>query len=612
MEQYVRIAVCVKWVPMIARVRFDSDMKRIVREGVPSELNSYDVLAINKAVGLRDTHGGEITAISMGPPDARRGLVRCLAMGADHAIHLNDLAFAGSDTLATSRALALAVGRTPYDLILFGASSVDAETGQVGPEVAEFLGVPQVTYVSKLDVIDGGIRAERTLENGTETVSAPMPVAVSVIEGVAPDTGPSRDEISAAEQLEIWELTAAELASDASVFGVAGSPTWVSEIRHVESPRSGLLIESRTPSSAARELVALLSQRAGQVPDRSEEDAPTALDHIRGPGPQTWVIAERSGAQWRNVTYEMLAAAQPIADAVGGPVVAVALGDLEVRSMTDSLAWRGADIVAIGSTEELSDYSTSAYVAILAKAIIDHAPYAVLLPSTPNGRDLAARLAARLQLGLTGDVIGLEVDAQGRLVQLKPAFGGNILAPIYSNTSPNMATVGSGRFTPLRPNFARSPNIVELAAVLAPADGVRTLGFQSTPEDDAALLDEADAVICVGMGIGSAGKIRELDALSNALHAEYVCTRDVVEAGWMPRQRQVGLTGRSIAPRLYIGIGVRGDFNHVVGIQRTHTIVAINNNKKASFFRGQCDVGVVADWEEFVPALVTELRSDEC
>ena len=199
----MRIAVCVKWVPAVSRIRLDPETKRLVREGVPSELNGYDVLAVNRAVALKAQHGGSVTVYTMGPPDARRGLIRCLAMGADRAFHLNDAAFAGSDTLATARALALALGREPYDLALFGNSSVDAETGQVGPEVAELLGLAQITCVSKLDVAEGLVRAERTLENGVEVVEGALPLLVCLTEGAAPDAGPSRDDVRAAEDREV-------------------------------------------------------------------------------------------------------------------------------------------------------------------------------------------------------------------------------------------------------------------------------------------------------------------------------------------------------------------------------------------------------------------------
>ena len=606
----MRIAVCVKWVPAISRIRLDPETKRLVREGVPSELNAYDVLAVSRAVELKQALGGSIAVYTMGPPDARRGLVRCLAMGADEAFHLNDFAFAGADTLATSRALALALSRESYDLILFGNNSVDAETGQVGPEVAEMLGMPQITAVSRLEVAaDGTVRAERALENGIEVVDGALPLLVSVVEGIAPDTSAPREAVRAAEERKITELTAAVLADDVSQFGAAGSPTWVAEVRQIEPSREGRLITEGSATEMAQEAVAALAERGAlDEDDDAAREGETAADTPRpGGGPELWVVAEADDSGLRPVTFEMLAAAQSVADAIGGRVAAFVIGEEEAAGHAAALGQVGADAVMVASGSGLRSYSTSAYTAVLTAAIAERQPFAVLLPSTPNGRDLAARASARLNLGLTGDCIGLDLDDAG-LAQLKPAFGGNIVAPIYSRTLPNMATVRPGVFSALRPNPARSVPVEELEVGAAPSDGLTQVEFRASPGDDAAALDKARAVVCVGMGVGEPERIRELGDLRALLGADFICTRDVVEAGWMPRQRQVGLTGRSIAPRLYVGIGVRGDFNHAVGIQRAGTVLAVNSDRRAGFFRGQADVGVVADWQEFVPAFIEELR----
>ena len=608
----MKIAVCVKWVPMVSRMRFDAETKRIVREGVPNELSGYDVLAVQRAVEFKASHGAEVSVYTMGPPGARDGLVRTLAMGADRAFHIVDAAFAGSDTLATSRALALALSKEAYDLVLFGNFSLDAETGQVGPEVAELLGLPQITAVAKLDLVgEGAVRAERLLEDGTEVVEAGLPVVVSAAEGIAPDLFPGRDAMREAAEREITEISAASLSADTSIFGVAGSPTSVSEIRILESTREPRLIEEVGADEAARQVVAILRERGVLDPARRTERrlASPAPAAVRGPGgPQTWVVAELGADGVRAVTYELLAAAQPVADAVGGPVVAVLMGGSDAGRHAEALGAAGADVVAVAAGDALASYSTDAYAGTLAAAIEAREPYAVLVPSTPNGRDLAARVAARLELGLTGDCIGLEVDGEGRLVQLKPAFGGNVVAPILSSTLPNMTTVRPGIFAALEPGPSRAPTRVDLDVVAPDTVRVRTLEMRPAPNGDAADLDAAWAVICVGMGVGGPEHIAELDELRDVLGALYVCTRDVADAGWLPKQLQVGLTGRSIAPALYIGVGVRGDFNHTVGIQRAGTVVAVNNNHRAPFFK-QADVGVLADWREFVPALVRELRS---
>ena len=142
-----KIAICIKQVPVVSMLRFDNESRRVVREGVPNEVNPFDVLAVSAVAELKRHAEIEAVVYTMGPPQAADALVQCLAMGMDRAVHLVDRAFAGSDTLATARALSLALRRESFDLILCGRNSVDAETGQVGPEVAEMLGLPQVTGV---------------------------------------------------------------------------------------------------------------------------------------------------------------------------------------------------------------------------------------------------------------------------------------------------------------------------------------------------------------------------------------------------------------------------------------------------------------------------------
>ena len=611
----MKIAICVKWVPALARIRFDPETRRIIREGVPHELNGYDKLAIQRAVELKEERDGvEIDVFTMGPPQAAQGLLQCLAWGADHVFHITDRAFAGADTLATARALSLALKRESYDLVLFGAHSLDAETGQVGPEVAELMDLPQVTGVRKLDIAPDGskIIVERQLEEGVERLECRMPCAVAVTEGVAPETFPPREALMAARELEVPQITAADLSPDQSIFGDTGSPTWVEEIRIVESSREQKVLAEVEPAEAAKEIVAYLKERGLFAPEARQmrRDLYPASETVRPAiGPSVWVVAELGQHGILQVTRELLGAAQAVADAIYGHVATVLLGGPADKDYAPELGYAGADVVYTAIGPELETYTTEAYTATLAAALQEHQPYAAILPATVNGRDLAARVAGRLQLGLTGDCVGLEVDGEGRLVQLKPAFGGNVVAPIFSKTKPYMVTMRPGLLDPLMPDASRRVPMNALSVVASKDPAVRVLEWVAEESVNVADLDNAWAVVCVGMGVGGADGIKELEPLVKLLQAELICTRDVVEAGWLPKQRQVGISGRSIGPALYIGAGVRGDFNHTVGIQRVGTVVAINNNARASIFR-QVDIGAVADWHVLVPALVEELKKE--
>ena len=148
----MKTAVCMKYVPILARIQFDYEAKTIIREGVPSEVNPFDLLGLVRAVELKDSPEDEVVVISMGPPVAREGLTNCVALGADRAVLISDRALAGSDTLATSRALALALQRENPDLMIFGRNSADGDTGQVGPETAELMGLPHISHVRKFDL----------------------------------------------------------------------------------------------------------------------------------------------------------------------------------------------------------------------------------------------------------------------------------------------------------------------------------------------------------------------------------------------------------------------------------------------------------------------------
>jgi electron transfer flavoprotein alpha subunit len=223
-----------------------------------------------------------------------------------------------------------------------------------------------------------------------------------------------------------------------------------------------------------------------------------------------------------------------------------------------------------------------------------------------RGRDLAPRVAARLGLGLTGDAIDLDVDAEGRVRQLKPAFGGTIVAPILSRTRPEMATVRPGVLHPARPDPSRDA-IVERLVVTEGTSRVQVVDRQALGGDAGEALETATLVIGVGKGIGGPTALPAIEQLATRLGAAVAATREVTDAGWLPRQHQVGLTGRAIAPRLYVALAVSGAMEHLVGLRRAGTIVGINKSPKAPILRA-ADIGIVADVNDMLPHLEAALR----
>ncbi len=607
----MKIIVCIKQVPYIDQLKFDPVAKRVIREGVESEINPFDKRAITKAVELKQQFGGEVVVVTMGPPQAKDALAEALAMGADRAVHLLGREFAGADTLATARTLARACQKIGYDLVLCGKYSTDAETAQVPPMLAEFLDAPQVTGVTRLEVTQDTKRltTTREVDDGFETLECAMPAVLSASERLCKPIKVTPADLQAAREKSIEVWGAADLSTETNAFGLAGSPTWVEAIDTIEPKRKRVvrLADGNADAVAAQVVRELLDEGLfGEWKSKPHQ----AIKPSRAPSTVAsqnaiWVVAESIENEIRPVTFELLGRSIQLAEKLNAPVAAVMIGQ-GVAKFAKTLAAYGADRVYIADSPALAAYSTEAYAAVLADAIRRHNPYAVLVPSTANGRDLAPRVAARLNVGLTGDCIGLKIDAQGRLVQLKPAFGGNIVAPILTKTRPAMATVRPGMLQKAEPDFSRDAQIEPLPTDQIAAPRTRVIGTELNARGGVAL-DSAEVIIGVGMGIGGPEHLAVVQELAVVLGAPVGASRRVVDAGWLPRQMQIGLTGRSIAPRLYVALGLSGKFNHMVGVQRAGLVLAVNSNPDADIFK-QADYGIVGDWAQVVPALTRALR----
>ena len=606
----MKTIVLIKQVPMASAMTLDPETRTLRRQGVRLEVSSFDVRAVLKAIEMRDAGGGgEVVVLTMGPPQARSALEHCLALGADRGVHLSDRAFAGADTLATARALALAIEREGCDLVLCGRHSTDAETAQVGPEVAELAALPQVTAAAAISVDEDGrtLTVERETDAGFETVRCPLPALVSATEDLIKERFLRRDERDKGKEKPIRTLIASDLSDDPSIFGAAGSPTWVDSVETVAVERQQRILAGEL-SEQVDALVEILLDRGlyGTWNDEGSRAQTLPAPLAGADGKSVWVVAETLEGELRPVTLELLGKARQLACRHGGEVAAVLAGS-GVEAHVATLAARGADAVYLADDARLADYTTDVHAAVLARAIETHRPGIVLLGSTANGRDLAPRVAARLGLGLTGDCIDLAVDDDGRLVQYKPAFGGNVVAPIYSRTVPEMATVRPGMLEPAPAVEGRQARLVPLELDDLPASRVEILSRTGSEAAAAAALDSAEIAVGIGKGLGGPENLALIEGLAAALgDAPLAATRPVADLGWLPRQFQVGLTGRSIAPRLYFAVALRGSLEHTVGIRRAGFVVAINDRDRSPIFK-QADVGIVGDYAEVVPRLTTAL-----
>ena len=603
----MKIVVLVKQVPSPQHVRLDPETRRLVREGVPLDLNEFDVYAVTAAIRLRDAHGGEVVTMTMGPPQAEEALRMTLAMGADRAIHLNDRVFAVADTIGTSRTLALAVEKEGADLVLCGRKTVDSETWQVPPEVGAFLGWRQLTNVDRLEPAGAGLRARRETDEGYDTYELDLPAVVSVTEGINEGIWPAKRDVEATAtegRISVW--SAADLVGDVEEddrrFGQTGSPTRVLAVKDVTPDRHGEIVADS--EQAARRILELLTEAGGSPTSAWEK--PERLGAEPGRSYDCWSVVELVEGAPRRLSLELLGKGRELAGKLGGSNVALILGS-DLGDVARESARHGAERVVIVDDARLADYHPETFAAALRRVVEDERPHVLLIPSTAQGRDYGPRVAGELELGMTGDCVDLGIDRAGRLIQYKPAYGGNIVSVIMGATTPQLATVRPGMFVPVEPRDDAEAELVERPVGDLPEPRTRLVAREHDRSTAGYELDAAAVCLCVGKGVGAPEALAEIEAQAARLGAAVAGSRDVTDAGWLPKNRQIGLTGRAVAPRLLLEIGVRGAFEHMVGSVKAGVIVALNANEKAPIFE-HADVGVVGDWRDTLPPLVDALE----
>lgn len=256
----MKIVVCLKQVPDTTAVKIDPKTGTLIREGVPSIINPEDKHALEAALVLKDKYSAHVTVISMGPPQAQNALREALSMGADEAILITDRAFAGADTLATSNALAGALRKLEYDIIFAGRQAIDGDTAQVGPQIAEHIGLPQVTYVQDVQINGDTLLVNRALEDGHEIIEVKAPVMLTAIKELNhPRYMNARDIFASAnKEIKIW--SADDIDVDKSKLGLAGSPTKVKRSWAKEVKGAGELVE-KEPAEAVAYVVSKLKEK---------------------------------------------------------------------------------------------------------------------------------------------------------------------------------------------------------------------------------------------------------------------------------------------------------------------------------------------------------------
>jgi electron transfer flavoprotein alpha subunit len=321
-------------------------------------------------------------------------------------------------------------------------------------------------------------------------------------------------------------------------------------------------------------------------------------------GNNVLIFAEQRDGALKKVAFEMLNAGADLAGQLGGSVQAVVLGS-GMDGLPQALAQYGAAKVYVADDPALQPYSSEAYTATLAQVIAEAQPAVLLIGATAMGKDLAPRLAARLGVGLASDCTALEIDG-GRLLATRPIFAGKALAKVKLNGEPQMASVRPNVLPAREPDPAAAADVQQVAAV---ADKVRArvvdiLGAGEGEIDVA----EADIIVSGGRGVGGPEGFVPIQNLARALGAAVGASRAAVDAGWIPHSHQVGQTGKTVTPNLYIACGVSGAIQHLAGMKTAKVIVAVNKDPEAPIFK-LANYGIVGDLFEVLPALEKEFKA---
>lgn len=378
-------------------------------------------------------------------------------------------------------------------------------------------------------------------------------------------------------------------------------------------PFAAIFVEESTKKAKVNELCTLCGTCVNSCPYDAlsiERKAISKEELAKYKGVFVWGEWEKRGEKIviKDVALELLGKGRELANKLEEPLAILLLGN-NVEHLIPELFYYGADIVYLCNHELLERYSTDGYATTIVSVIAAEKPSIVLYGATPNGRDLAPRIAARLALGLTADCTGLDINDARQLLQTRPAFGGNIMASILSPyTRPQMSTVRPNVFSKPKPDTTKTGIIKRIDVNLKPVSIRTRIEEEVISLEEGINIESAKILVSAGRGIGSIENLSYVRELAKALNGTVSGSRALVDLGWLPQPQQVGQSGKTVAPNLYIALGISGAIQHLVGMNSSDIIVAINKDPDAAIFK-VADFGIVGDINTIIPEFLKLLKA---
>ena len=631
-------------ISLIKQVPLPSEM-RMGDDGLMDRTKAKSIINIDCQFGLeaglqfkKQYPDARLIVCSMGPGSFEVALRTAISMGYDEAFLLSDRKLGGSDTYATGLAISTMLkhlgftkdSKDPF-IILAGRQTSDGDTAHVPSQVAESIGIPQATFVETVKADgNGNVIAKRIIEGGYQRMKLPMPCVISLTPTGIPPRKPSLSGAIKARTLKITTFGIDDIGLGTEKIGINGSPTIVTKVINIVSERPPITMsEGHNEASLVDSLIANF-KKGGNVLEKKEEivkkdterpDFPDKDFRDGARGILTW--AEVTNGKISRPSIELLTPARNLATQLGNDtrVMTLIIGK-NVQPMIQTLIEHGSDEVIHVENEKLEEYLVLPFSSIFAQVIKERKPEIALFAATTSGRELAPRIGMKTDSGVTADCTGLAigeyVDKKEKVIYTpilesrRPTYGESKLATILGFVCPQISTARAGTFQVPKRVEGRQGIVSSFNPVLKDEDFVVEILETVRGEGGLQNLFEADVVVSGGRGTtnDNLGLIKALAEAfkSQGINAEWTSSRPVVDEGVAEYARQIGQTGKTIRPKVYIAVGISGAIQHIAGMKESEKIIAIDHNPKAHIFHN-ADFGIVGEYQDILPELIERVQA---
>ena len=628
----------IKQVPLPTEMRMGDD-------GLMDRTKAKSIINIDCTFGLeaglqlkKQNPDARLIVCSMGPGSFEVALRTAISIGYDEAYLLSDRKLGGSDTYATGLAISTMLkhlgftkdSKEPY-IILAGRQTSDGDTAHVPSQVAEAIGIPQATFVESVKADgSGNVIAKRIIEGGYQMMKLPMPCVISLTPTGIPPRKPSLSGAIKARNLKITTFGIDDIGLGTEKIGISGSPTIVAKVINIVSERPPITMsEGHNETSLIDSLIANL-KKGGNVLAKKEHAAKKDTERPDFPdkdfrdgarGILTW--AEITNGNIARPSLELLTPARNLANQLGNDtkVMTLVIGK-NIQPLAQTLIEHGSDEVILVENDKLEEYLVLPFSSIFEQVIKARKPEIALFAATTSGRELAPRIGMKTDSGVTADCTGLEigeyVDKKEKVIYTpilesrRPTYGESKLATILGFVCPQISTARAGTFEVPKRVEGRQGIISSFSPVLSEKDFVVEIVKTERGGGGLQNLFEADIIVSGGRGTTNDG-LGLIKALAQALNeqgvnAEWSCSRPVVDEGITEYARQVGQTGKTVRPKVYVAVGISGAIQHIAGMKEAEKIIAIDHNPKANIFHN-ADFGIVGEYQDILPELIERVKA---